>query len=200
MNSPALLFDLGGVFIELTGVSQMLEWTDHRLTIDELWSIWLSSEAVRSFESGRLDARSFARGVIHDYTLDIDIDEFLVHFSSWSNRLFPGSRRLLTALSERYTLASLSNTNAIHWANLCERFGIDRYFHFNFPSHQIGRVKPAIDTFTYVIDQLERPANQIFFFDDHPDNIASAKQAGLNAHQVIGIDDLNQTLSRLSLV
>lgn len=200
MNPPALIFDLGGVFIELTGVSQMLDWTGHRLSVDELWSIWLRSDAVRHFESGQLDARSFAQGVIDDYTLAIGIDEFLIHFSSWSNRLYPGSRRLLASLAQRYTLVSLSNTNAIHWGNLCERFKIDRYFHFNFPSHQIGRVKPAIDTFTYVIDQLDRPASQIFFFDDHPDNIASARQAGLNAHQVVGIDDLRRTLSRLSLV
>ncbi|GAB6096324.1 HAD family phosphatase [Desulfatiferula olefinivorans] len=200
MNEPTLIFDLGGVFIELTGVSQMREWTGHRLSVDELWSIWLHSEAVRRFESGLLDPRSFAQGVIDDYALSIDIDVFLDHFSSWSNHLFPGSRRLLSALSERYTLASLSNTNAIHWTNLCERFGIDRYFHHNFPSHQIGRVKPAIDTFTYVIDQLDSPAEQIFFFDDHPDNIASARQAGLNAHQVVGLDDLNRTLSSLSLI
>lgn len=200
LNMPALIFDLGGVFIELTGVEKMLEWTGNRLTVEELWSIWFSSHAVKDFETGRLDAHTFAVGIIQDYNLPVDPHEFLVHFSSWSNQLYPGSRHLLTHLGVRYTLASLSNTNVIHWQNMCDRFDIDQYFHYNFPSHETGRIKPEINTFFYVIDQLSVPPDQIFFFDDNPDNVDSARQAGMNAFRVVGLSELNQTLSLLDLM
>jgi len=194
------MFDLGGVFIELTGVTKMLEWTQNRLSVDDLWDIWFASDHVKGFETGQMDDLTFARGIVDEFDLAINSHEFLFHFSSWSNHLFPGSRKLLSHLKENYTLACLSNTNAIHWKNMCDKFNIDRYFHFNFPSHMIGKVKPELDTFTFVIDQLATPPDQIYFFDDNPDNIQNAAKAGLKAFRVVGIQELNETLSRLSLV
>jgi hypothetical protein len=34
----AIVFDLGGVLIELGGVTRMLELLSHRLTVEELWT------------------------------------------------------------------------------------------------------------------------------------------------------------------
>ena len=42
----AIVFDLGGVLIELGGVTRMLELLDHRITVEELWTRWLSSPCV----------------------------------------------------------------------------------------------------------------------------------------------------------
>lgn len=200
MNNPTLIFDLGGVFIELTGVETMMEWTQNRLSVDELWATWIASDHVKLFETGQTNELTFAQGMIKEFDLPVSTDEFLFHFSSWANRLFPGSRKLLTQLKQSYTLVSLSNTNVIHWDNLCDQFDIDRYFHFNFPSHMTGKIKPDLHTFTHVISELSTPPDQLFFFDDNPDNIANAKHAGLNAHQVVGLTGLNEALSRLSLV
>lgn len=41
------LFDLGGVLVELRGVPTMLAWLDHRVSLEELWKLWLSSPTVR---------------------------------------------------------------------------------------------------------------------------------------------------------
>lgn len=200
MDKPALVFDLGGVFVELTGLATMKQWTKGRLSVDQLWTIWFESDYVKQFESGFMDPKTFARGIIHEFGLPVNADEFLVHFSGWSNQLFPGSRHLLKSLKDRYTLASLSNTNSIHWTFLCENLCIDKYFHINFPSHLIGKVKPEIDTFHYVIEQLSIPPEQIYFFDDTVFNVENAKKAGLKAFQVVGLNQLKETLNRLELV
>ena len=47
-----LLFDVGGVLVQLSGVEVMLEWLDHRISVDELWRRWLQSVPVRKFETG----------------------------------------------------------------------------------------------------------------------------------------------------
>jgi len=195
-----LIFDLGGVFIKLTGVEKMLEWTMGRFTVEELWAIWFQSDAVRGFETGSIDADTFAQGVIREYGLCVTVDEFLFHFASWASEMFPGSRRLLSGLRGRYTLVSLSNTNAMHWEMLRDRYQLDRYFDHNFPSHEIGRIKPEVSTFDYVLNQLTSPAHRVLFFDDTPKNIESARSLGIHAVQVLGVDGLAHTLSRLGIV
>ncbi len=194
-----LIFDLGGVFIRLTGVDKMLEWTSGRFSVEELWSVWFQSEAVKGFETGNIDAVSFAHGVIREYGLAVSVDEFLFHFSSWASEMFPGSRRLLSGLRGKYTLVSLSNTNAMHWDMLCDRYQLDQYFDHNFPSHEIGRIKPEISTFDYVLSQLTSPAHRVLFFDDTPQNIENARSVGIHAVQVLGVDGLSQTLTRLGI-
>ena len=195
-----LIFDLGGVFIRLTGVSKMMEWTHGRFTVDQLWEIWFNSDHVKRFETGIIDSRSFAFGIIREYGMDVDESEFLKHFTSWASEMFPGAHRLLTRLKRKYTLVSLSNTNPIHWDILCDRFRINQFFHHNFPSHVIGRVKPEIDTFNYVLSQLESPPERIIFFDDNVANISTAKQSGIHAFRVEGVDGLNEQLNQLNMV
>lgn len=200
MERPILIFDLGGIFVELSGVAQMQEWTRDRLNVDELWSIWFKSHYVKKFEQGRMDEHTFANGIISEYGLPVDSDEFLSHFESWASRLFPGSRRLLNGLKDRYTLASLSNTNRIHWTLLCDNYNLDDCFHHNFPSHETGNIKPDMETFTHVIQALSTDPGQLMFFDDTAANVEQAKKAGINAYQVVGIEQLNRALSDLNLV
>ena len=48
-----LLFDVGGVLVQLSGVEIMLEWLGHGISEEELWRRWLQSVPVRQFEPGR---------------------------------------------------------------------------------------------------------------------------------------------------
>jgi hypothetical protein len=53
----AILFDLGGVLVELSGIGQMLSWSRGIRDTTELWQRWLHSPAVRRFETGVSDVR-----------------------------------------------------------------------------------------------------------------------------------------------
>jgi len=55
-----VLFDVGGVLVEPSGVATMLTWMDNRVSAEELWEMWLTSPTVRSFETGKLSAEEFA--------------------------------------------------------------------------------------------------------------------------------------------
>ena len=65
MGDPVemVLFDLGGVLLQLQGVPSMRKLSgissDH-----ELWSRWLGCPWVRRFESGTCSDEEFARGVV----------------------------------------------------------------------------------------------------------------------------------------
>ena len=46
-NPHVLLFDVGGVLVQLSGVKTMLEWMGETATSEEMWHMWLHSTPVR---------------------------------------------------------------------------------------------------------------------------------------------------------
>jgi putative hydrolase of the HAD superfamily len=78
-----VLFDVGGVLVELGGVATLLGWLGARITLPQLWTLWLRSPSVRAFETGRIDAGQFAAGVLAELRLDVDAELFLESFARW---------------------------------------------------------------------------------------------------------------------
>ena len=64
-----ILFDLGGVLVELAGVDQMIAWSKGITSHEELWRRWLESSAVRRFETGAIGRDDFAAAVIDEFFL-----------------------------------------------------------------------------------------------------------------------------------
>jgi putative hydrolase of the HAD superfamily len=195
-----LLFDLGGVLIELAGVDRMLELTAHALSVDELWVRWLASEGVRQFESGRSNPEDFAAAILAEFGLPIGAAQFLEEFTAWPKGVFPGSYELLQTLSASYRLACLSNTNALHWSRICDEMGLLRYFDAGFASHLIGLMKPDAEIFQHVIEQLGCPPERILFLDDNRLNIESARSAGMTAHRVAGLAEVTALLRTVGVL
>jgi putative hydrolase of the HAD superfamily len=195
----AILFDLGGVLIELAGVEQMLAWSPGLADTDELWRRWLASPAVRRYECGRATREAFAADVIAEFGLPVDADTFLAAFARWPRSLFPGATELLTSLAPRYRLASVSNTNEFHWARFEREWALGGYFDANFPSFAIGRLKPDADYFEHVLATLGVPAARALFIDDNAINVAAAERVGLVARRAAGVDGASATLAELGL-
>lgn len=195
----AILFDLGGVLIELAGVERMLAWSPSLGTTEELWRRWLGSPAVRAYETGRTGRDAFADGIIEEFGLPVGRDAFLAEFAWWPRALHPGARGLLAALAPRYTLASLSNTNELHWARFERDWSLPSMFHRNFPSYAVGKLKPDADYFEHVLDELRIDPSQALFVDDNRINVDAARAVGLNARLVPGFDALPAALADLDV-
>ena len=191
----AILFDLGGVLIELAGVERMLAWSPSLGTTEELWRRWLGSPAVRGYETGRTDRAAFADAIIAEFGLPVGRDAFLDEFAWWPKTLHPQAKGLLASLAPHYTLASLSNTNELHWERFERQWSLPSMFHHNFPSYAVGKLKPDADYFEHVLDAIDvRPAHALFV-DDNRINVEAAQSVGLHAARVAGFDDLAPTLA-----
>jgi HAD superfamily hydrolase (TIGR01509 family) len=199
-RGDAILFDLGGVLIELAGVEQMLAWCPDLPGIDELWRRWLHSPAVRRYETGAATRAAFADELIGEFGLPVDADTFLRAFAHWPRALFPGATALLAELSPRYRLASVSNTNEFHWERFQREWSLGAHFHHNFPSHQVGRLKPDAEYFTHVIEALDVPAGRVLFVDDNALNVEAASRLGIVARRVAGVDGVRAALADLGLL
>jgi putative hydrolase of the HAD superfamily len=196
----AILFDLGGVLIELAGVERMLAWSPALGTTDELWRRWLHSPAVRGYETGRTDRHAFADAIIVEFGLPVARDAFLDEFAWWPRTLHAGARDLLASLAPRYTLASLSNTNELHWQRFERDWALPSMFHHNFPSYAVGKLKPDADYFEHVLDELGVKAQHAVFVDDNAINVEAARAVGLNAMRVPRFDDLAPALRDAGIV
>jgi putative hydrolase of the HAD superfamily len=195
-----ILFDLGGVLIELAGVDRMLELCNHAFSADELWMRWLASEGVRRFESGRSGPDAFGAAMLDEFGLSIAATQFLEEFTAWPKGVFPGSFELLEQLSTAYQLACLSNTNALHWPRVCDEMGLARHFEYTFASHLVGMLKPDIEIFQHVVEQLGCPPARILFLDDNQLNVASARAAGMVARRVAGLAEVRAALAELGVL
>jgi HAD superfamily hydrolase (TIGR01509 family) len=190
-----LLFDVGGVLVELKGVGVILDWLANSITVDELWYRWLHSPAVRQFETGQIDQALFATRVIEEFDLPVSEQLFLESFAGWASRLYPGTLELLARIPASYQRALLSNSNALHWPRVMDEMGLRPAFHHHFVSFVTGRIKPDPDAFEHVLDTLGIPASQILFFDDNRLNVETAERLGLHARLVRGIEETGRALA-----
>lgn len=194
-----ILFDLGGVLIELTGVPVMIEWTKGRFTEDQLWERWLSSPAVRKFEKGQSTPQQFSGTMIAEFDLDVSADMFLSEFLYWPRRTYPGTKTLLENLASRYTLASLSNISALHWERICNEMELTALFNSNFPSFETGYVKPDREAYQNALEKLKCRPERVLFMDDNAANVNTAVSMGMTAFTVAGLSGVKSVLKMANI-
>lgn len=189
-----LVFDLGGVIVRLRGTPILEAWIPGEHTPESLWMIWLSSEAPRAFESGKLDQNEFAERIVRELSLNVSVTDFTEHFSQLPIGPYPGALELLHDLKKRYTTSLFSNSNEIHWKRKMNEMQLRDAFHHKFASHLMGKVKPDLNAFLEVEDKLGVHASQILFFDDNQLNVDAARSVGFIASKVVGFDELKDSL------
>ena len=195
-----ILFDLGGVLIELAGVDQMIQWSPGIATHEELWRRWLRSNAVRRFETGAIGRDDFALAIIDEFGCPVGADEFLAAFTWWPRSVYPGAFELLESLRPQYRLASVSNTNEIHWDRFSTTWKLDAAFHRNFPSYLVGKLKPDVEYFEHVLEALGVPAGRVLFIDDNAINVDAAATLGMHTRRVAGVDGARRAFVELGLI
>ena len=193
-----LVFDIGGVFVKLTGMDEFVGWTGR--TPEWVKERWLASAAVRTFESGGSTFDDFATGVIDEFGLPITPSQLLERMQSWMGELYAGAHELLSEISENHSIACLCNQNEVQWPFVRDGHDLGRWFEHHFISHEIGLVKPDEAVFHHVVRELKASPQQISFFDDSLPNVAGARRAGWNAYHVTGTQELRAQLTVLNVL
>ena len=197
MGIEVLVFDLGGVLVELDGPAIRPEWLPPGTTAQDL-KAWLHSPLVRDFERGHISAEPFAQALVSQMRLNISAEHWLAHFSAWPKGLFSGVEHLLAECHKKYRTAILSNTNALHWPRMMAEMGLAGMVDHPFASHLLGLAKPDPAIFYRVQGELDVDPAAIAFFDDNSENVIAARACGWQSWQVPKFNSLLEILNSLS--
>jgi putative hydrolase of the HAD superfamily len=192
----ALLFDLGGVVIEIDFGRVFQAWADAAgVSHSQLAERFSLDAGYEAHERGEIGAQEYCAHL--RATLGVALaDDILL--SGW-NQIFtgaiPGVEGLLESLARSFPLYAFSNTNVAHRAFWQVRYAnLLQPFSQIFCSCDLGTRKPSADAFLEVSRRIGIAPGRIVFFDDHPQNVLGAREAGLLAHEVHSAGDIRAAL------
>lgn len=178
-----LLFDLGGVHYAVDYPATVRAFAElaqrHGTTIH--FSQAQQDPLFDRFEVGQIGEAEFLEGLRSHLRAPVPDAELIGAWNAMLGGLIPGRRELVRVLAERYPLALLSNTNAIHWEH---RVGMEvgellEPFGHVFLSYTAGLRKPNADFFEYALATTGWRAEETLFIEDTPQHIAAAQRLGL---------------------
>lgn len=195
-----LLFDLGGVLVDFTGVKDIVPHLSRTASESEIRERWSRCQHTQAFHLGKISPDEFGERFVRDWEINLIPQDFLREYQTWSKCLFPGAKELLIALRSRYRVAALSNSNALHWERNSNDLGVTQLFEVAISSHQIGLCKPDPAIYEAALKQLRVSPGSIMFFDDLQANDAAASALGIHAYQVDGVEAVRKCLMKAHLL
>lgn len=193
MEQQIILFDLGGVLVDLSDPVTAIGLS---MSSEEFWKTWLSSPLVQQFETGRLSSSDFVAQFGAELGFD-DADEFDRALRSWHLPLFDGAEKALQTLTKSNTIALLSNTNEIHWQHVESQTDVFTEFAKVFLSYETGNAKPHPSAFHDVVTHFDCAPQDIIFFDDNVANVTAANAEGLRAVRVQGWSEVERQIEKV---
>jgi len=195
-RDKVLLFDLGGVLVDVAPVDRMLA-SLGLPTERELLARMVAIPPWIQLEVGEIDGPAFGQAFVDAFALDLDPARVVEEFEAWNLGFFEGAVETLMALRQRHRTAVLSNTNEVHWKRLSGEMAIASHVEVAFASHLIGLRKPDSACYLHVASRLGVEPGDLVFFDDNMANIEAALSLGIDAHRVEGIEALREKLKDL---
>ena len=202
----ALLFDLGGVIVDIDLQRVLQPWAAYSaLTLDDIRAAFTQDTPYQQFERGEIPAAAYYDHLAQ--TLRLSASHAQIE-AGW-NAIFKGEitatvqrlQALRTRHGSRLPLYGFSNTNAAHqqaWPATCPN--VNTLFDCLFTSHTLGLRKPEPAAYRQVVQHIGLPASSVLFFDDSPTNVDAARAAGLQAVRVHGPTDVAQALQQAGLL
>jgi putative hydrolase of the HAD superfamily len=197
----ALLFDLGGVLIDIDFGRALSAWAaSSALPLAELQRRFRFDEQYERHERGEIGAHAYFDHLRATLQLTASHEEVA---RGW-NAIFVGeisaARAAVAAARKSLPCFALTNTNAAHMACWSRRFpevvgAFDRIF----ASHEMGLRKPERAVFEHICRATGVAPASFVFFDDLPDNVAAAARAGFQTVLVRSAGDVCSALDGLGL-
>ena len=176
----AIVLDLGNVVLHydhgrsVKRIAQMVGRSEEEV------ESFVFGDLKNDFNRGKISAKEFYCRVRDRFDLPICLDAFTQVWSDifWEN---PDVVELLPALSKKYPLYLLTNTDILHFKYILDNFDVIPRFRNVFASYQMGAAKPDREIFLRALQAIAQPASQVLYVDDEPAFVAAARDRGMQA-------------------
>lgn len=190
-----LIFDLGKVLVPFELQRGYAALAPHSpYPPEELARRVAATDIVTRFEQGLLQPEEFFQQFSALLGLEVGYRRFC---ALWSSIFLPETlipEDLLAGLRRNYRLLVLSNTNAIHFEMLRQRYPLLRHFDDFILSYRVGALKPAPEMYRSAIARAGCLPSECFYTDDIPSYVEAGRQHGLDAVQFCGLEQLEGEL------
>ena len=177
----AMIFDLGKVLVQFDfrrGYQALEGICPYRA--DEIPKRIAGTGLVNRFETGLIEPPDFFEQLSRVLDLRLDYGAFCEIWSGiFTDTLVP--ENMLEGLARRYRLLLLSNTNAIHFEMVRERYGLLRHFHDLILSYEVKAMKPQAEIFQVAVERAGCRPEECFYTDDIPAFTEAARRLGIDA-------------------
>lgn len=193
----ALLFDFGGVLIEISFDRVFARWADLAgVDVEHVHGRFRHGEAYQSHERGELAFAAYFQSLREELGIDLTDAQFADGWNQVFGPEYEETVALLWKLRERVPLYLFSNTNPFHHDYWSARYAKAlEPFRRVFISCEMGVRKPHREAFERVAKEIGVPPGRILFFDDTEANIEGAREAGMQAVHVRSPEDVRKALA-----
>ena len=193
-RTKAVIFDLGGVLVEVDSEKALRELRRHRRAERFTPDLAGLQSLVCAFESGELATQAFYEAVCGHEKLTVGLAPFC---EAYCNIFSPAEDMIAmhAALSRAgFPTYILSNTSELHFSYIRERYPFIAAFDRYFLSYQLGYMKPDPRACAAVEDAIGCRGNEIVYIDDREENVAAAVNRGW-----LAIHHMNPALTAAAL-
>ncbi len=199
MKVKNLIFDLGGVIIDLSPVRTVDAFSAlSGVAPDDVRKAYLTELEFFAYERGEISDMEFRTAVQRILSFETTVHEFDRAWNAMLVDLPKAKLNLLDSLRSKFRVTLLSNTNNIHLdfvnqqmlPKVSEQIKLDAYFHGTYYSHLVGKRKPEPIIFQQVLEENGFVPQETVFLDDNPENIQSAARLGIQTFLVKNPDEV----------
>lgn len=201
-NVKAILFDLGGVLINLDYQKTIREFENLGIgNFQEIYSQAQQSNLFDDYETGKVSSFHFINRLLDLLPAGTNPNQVV---SAWNAMIldFPRVRlSLLEKLSKSHALYLLSNTNDLHMEKVRRELRkttentLESYFSQIFLSQELGLRKPDALVFETVAEKMKLKPQEILFIDDSIQHIESAREMGFHVVHLTSALELHPSFS-----
>jgi HAD superfamily hydrolase (TIGR01509 family) len=195
----ALLFDLGGVVLEIDFDRIFRIWADaDGCDTADLMARFVFDHAYEQHERGEISMAEYCASLRQNLGLGLSDAELTMGWNALYGGTIPDVLPLLRAARNRFPLYGFTNSNPTHQAFWEAKFAAElSIFNRVFVSSELGRRKPEPEAYQVVAELAGIPSSKFLFFDDSLENVEGALAAGMQAVLLRGTGDLTRALENL---
>jgi putative hydrolase of the HAD superfamily len=193
----ALLFDLGGVVIDIDFDRVFAHWAAAAGTrLETIRARFAFDTFYARHERGEIEASAYFAALRRSLGLNLSDAQFVAGWSDLYVGETPGVGALLYRLQDRIPLYAFTNSNPTHQRVWAKNYAtILRCFRHVFVSSDLGMRKPEPEAFAAIADAIGVRLPRILFFDDTLENVLSARAIGMPAVHVRSLHDIEQAVA-----
>jgi len=190
-NIDAVIFDLGGVILNLDYNLTVIEFEKHIEGLDR--NVFFGKKEqlpfFSSYEIGKISTEDFIKSFNDYYRKNFSYEDFKSYWNAMILDIPQGRIELIRSLkTQGKKVFLLSNINHLHEIAVEQRFmelgettNFLSLFDKGYYSHHIGLRKPTTEIFDYVMKDQNLTPERTVFIDDSVHHVEGARLVGINA-------------------